>query len=77
MNKISKINIPNKHTFVNLSEVFKNKNPTNKTVLLLRLYAEKHISVEEMLILKKEDIVAKKTGKELMENIIEFLYQNM
>lgn len=68
MNKIGEINIPNKYTLANLSEVFKNKNPTNKTILLLRLYAEKHISAQEMYILKKEDITVKKTGKDLMKN---------
>lgn len=68
LNKIGGINIPNKYTFLNLSEVFKNKKPTNKTILLLRLYAEKHISAQEMLTLKEEDVIVTKTGKDLINN---------
>lgn len=67
MNKIGDISIVNDQTFQNLKNVFNNKNPTNKTILLLRLYAEKNISVTELEILSSEDVKNDKKGYELLK----------
>lgn len=67
MNKIGDINIVNDQTFQNLKNVFNNKNPTNKTILLLRLYAEKNISVTELEILSSEDVKNDRKGYELLK----------
>lgn len=65
--KINSIQIPNDYTFNKLNKLLKNKKPTPKTVLLLRLYTEQNITVPEMKILINDGIQKKKTAKSFID----------
>lgn len=66
MQQIKDVQIPNQYTFNKLQKIFKNKKPTNKSVLLLRLYVERNIDGAEMDILLKVDVKKEKTAKEFV-----------
>ncbi|MDK6679220.1 MULTISPECIES: hypothetical protein [unclassified Aerococcus] len=53
--KIGDIEIENIATQKVLASILENKEPTNKTILLLRLFLEQNINLSELLILKKDD----------------------
>lgn len=72
MQKINDIQIPNKYTFEKLTQVFRDKKPTNKTVLLLRLYMEQNIDVSEMHVLVQNVVSNKRKGKDFtMKEFVE------
>ncbi len=62
MQKINDILIPNQVTYEKLTKIFENKKPTKKTVLLLRLYTERNINVNEMMTLNSESNTTTKKG---------------
>lgn len=64
MQEINDIKIPNKYTFEKLTEIFKDKKPTNKTVLLLRLYTEQNIDVSEIHVLVQNEVPNRRKGKD-------------
>lgn len=72
MQQINDIQITNKYTFEKLNKIFMNKKPTNKTVLLLRLYTEQNIDVSEMHVLVQNEVANKRKGKDFTkENFTE------
>lgn len=66
MKVINDVEISNKYTFKKLTKILENKKPTNKTVLLLRLYIEQNINTDEMLILVKNDLKTNKKAKDFV-----------
>lgn len=68
MSKIGAVEILNEFTYNKLEKVFKGKTPTDKTVLLMRLFAERNINTPELLILQKEKISSKVTGLDLLNS---------
>lgn len=79
LNKIGDITIFNEFTYQKLRKIFEGKNPTNKTILLMRLFAERNIDVDEMIILKEDEGVVQDTAEELVDNSANamFLYENL
>lgn len=50
MSEINGIKINNNKTYVYLKSIFKDKKPTKSTVLLMRLYFDKVIDKDELMI---------------------------
>lgn len=64
MQEINDIQIPNKYTYEKLTQLFRDKKPTSKTVLLLRLYTEQNIDGSEMHLLVQNQVPSKKKGND-------------
>lgn len=70
MNQLGDIKIFNYKTFTKLQGIFNGKKPTNKTILLLRLYIERDISSNELMILKQQDYPTNKLGSSFEKNVV-------
>lgn len=79
LNKIGDIEVFNDFTYQKLQNVFEGKKPTNKTILLMRLFAERNINATEMRLLKEDEIVINNTGADIIDSVNSsgVLYENI
>ncbi|MDK6597071.1 MULTISPECIES: hypothetical protein [Aerococcus] len=63
--KIGNIIINDEAVFQQLEKTFENKNPTNRTILILKLFCEKSISIQELKILQSPRLMTNKKGQDL------------